>query len=240
MSIATKRYAGEKGYLDEDDKIIRKYDKDGDGVFTIDDAKSMAADFRRALLSQEMYRKMLIGCGGLLVVSWAGNFGLTYATVALTKQLDTQGGDLTDTAGNIVATKSKGNSGHFYPEYLDPADLRRLQVGTLVPIGTVSTTRADARGIWNDHENGATVSVTYDLDGANHASPVQLGTQELDVPDDVNGTCDVYEGIQVDADSSSRSLKVSCCGADTEPCDAFTEADASIRELTPDEMCVIL
>lgn len=122
--------------------------------------------------------------------------------VALTKQLDTQGGDLTDTAGNIVATKSKGNSGHFYPEYLDPADLRRLQVGTLVPIGTVSTTRADARGIWNDHENGATVSVTYDLDGANHASPVQLGTQELDVPDDVNGTCDVYEGIQVDADVS--------------------------------------
>ena len=80
MSIATKRYAGEKGYLDEDDKIIRKYDKDGDGVFTIDDAKSMAADFRRALLSQEMYRKMLIGCGGLLVVSWAGNFGLTYAS----------------------------------------------------------------------------------------------------------------------------------------------------------------
>ena len=40
---------------------------------------------------------------------------------------------------------------------------------------------------------------------------------------------------------SSRSLKVKCCGADTEPCDAFTEADASIRELiSPDEMCVIL
>ena len=40
VSIATKRYAGEKGYLDEDDKIIRKYDKDGDGNFTIDEAKS--------------------------------------------------------------------------------------------------------------------------------------------------------------------------------------------------------
>ena len=107
---------------------------------------------------------------------------------------------MTDTAGNIVAMKSKGNSGHFYPQYLDPSDLRRLEFGTWVPIGTVSTTRADARGIWDDHGSGATVSVIYDLDGVNHASSVQLGTQELDVPDDndVDGTCDVYEGIQVD------------------------------------------
>lgn len=83
MSIATKRYAGEKGYLDEDDKIIRKYDKDGDGVFTIDEAKSMAADFRRALLSQEMFRKVIISMAVLLVVSWVGNFGLIFASKLL-------------------------------------------------------------------------------------------------------------------------------------------------------------
>lgn len=35
MSMATKRYAGKKGFLDDDDKIIRQYDKDGDGVFTL-------------------------------------------------------------------------------------------------------------------------------------------------------------------------------------------------------------
>jgi len=83
MSIATRRYAGEKGYLDEDDKIIRKYDKDGDGKFTIDEAKSMAADFRRALLSQEMFRKVIISMAVLLVVSWAGNFGLIFASKLL-------------------------------------------------------------------------------------------------------------------------------------------------------------
>lgn len=80
MSIATMRYAGEKGYLDEDDKIIRKYDKDGDGKFTIDEAKTMAADFRSTLLSKQMYQKVIIGMAVLLVVSWAGNFGLTFAS----------------------------------------------------------------------------------------------------------------------------------------------------------------
>ena len=80
MSIATRRYAGEKGYLDEDDKIIRKYDKDGDGKFTIDEAKSMAADFRSAIMSKELYQKVIVGMAVLLVVSWAGNFGLTFAS----------------------------------------------------------------------------------------------------------------------------------------------------------------
>ena len=80
MSIATRRYAGEKGYLDEDDKIIRKYDKDGDGNFTIDEAKSMAADFRSAIMSKELYQKVIVGMAVLLVVSWAGNFGLTFAS----------------------------------------------------------------------------------------------------------------------------------------------------------------
>ena len=83
MSIASRRYAGEKGYLDEDDKIIRKYDKDGDGKFTIDEAKSMAADFRSALLSKQMYQKVIISMAVLLVVSWAGNFGLIFASKLL-------------------------------------------------------------------------------------------------------------------------------------------------------------
>ena len=80
MSVATMRYAGEKGYLDEDDKLIRKYDKDGDGKFTIEEAKAMAADFRSTLLSKKMYQKVIISMAVLVVVSWAGNFALTFAS----------------------------------------------------------------------------------------------------------------------------------------------------------------
>ena len=127
-----------------------------------------------------------------------------YTAVSLTKQLDTQGGDLTDTAGHMLATKSKGNSAQFIPSEDYPADLRRLQgqgVGW-VRAGKVSTTRAEARGMWKDHEIGTLVSVAYVYDTTNYVSSVQPGTQKLDVPDDVDGTCDVYEGIQVKANVS--------------------------------------
>ena len=120
-----------------------------------------------------------------------------YTAVSLTKQLDTQGGDLTDTAGHMLATKSKGNSAQFIPSEDYPANLRRLQGVGWFRTGKVSTTRAEARGMWKDHEIGTPVSVAYVFDGTNYVESVQPGTQKLDVPDDVDGTCDVYEGIQV-------------------------------------------
>ena len=105
---------------------------------------------------------------------------------------------MTDTAGHMLATKSKGNSAQFIPSEDYPADLRRLEGVGWVHAGKVSTTRAEARGMWNDHITGTLVSVNYVLlDATNYVSSVQPGTQKLDVPDDVDGTCDVYEGIQV-------------------------------------------
>ena len=126
-----------------------------------------------------------------------------YTAVSLTKQLDTQGGDLTDTAGHMLATKSKGNSGQFYPSE-NPPDLRRLEVGDWVLFGTVSKTRADMLQVWADHTHGTPELVEYTVDGVNHSSTVHLNTQELGVADenDATGTCDVYEGIEVDEEVS--------------------------------------
>ena len=97
----------------------------------------------------------------------------------------------------MLATKSKGNSAQFIPSEDYPADLRRLEGVGWVLAGKVSTTRAEARGMWNDHITGTLVSVNYVLEATNYVSSVLPGTQKLDVPDDVDGTCDVYEGIQV-------------------------------------------
>ena len=105
---------------------------------------------------------------------------------------------MTDTAGHMLATKSKGNSAQFTPEFLDPANLRRLEVGTWLNIGTVTKTRADMLQVWADHTQGTPELVEYAVDGVNHAHSVLLGTQELDVPDDDTGTCDVYDGIQLE------------------------------------------
>ena len=108
---------------------------------------------------------------------------------------------MTDTAGHMLATKSKGDSAQFIPSEDYPADLRGLNgVGSgvgWIRAGKVSTTRAEARGMWNDHITGTLVSVNYVLEATNYVSSVLPGTQKLDVPDDVDGTCDVYEGIQV-------------------------------------------
>ena len=130
-----------------------------------------------------------------------------YSTaVSLTKQVDTQGGDLTDTAGHMLATKSKGNSAQFIPEFTseNPPDLRRLEVGDWAHFGAVSKTRADMLQVWADHILGTPELVEYAVDGVNHSSTVHLNTQELGVADenDATGTCDVYEGIEVDEDVS--------------------------------------
>lgn len=248
MSMATKRIAGEKGYLDDDDKIIRQYDKDGDGNFTLEEVKSMAKDFRVALTSKEMYRKLLIACGVLLVVSWAGNFGLTYATVALTAQLNAQDGDLTDKAGNIVATKPKGDSGEFFSGHgvENPIDLRRLAVGSHAFYGTISTTKSEMRGIFSDHTQGISTTITWadhthagDEDhvhdttvavanGGTESALVYLSSQFLDVAD-----CDSYRDITVDAEEvSAETFKLDCCGEDTDLCDVYVEVAAGRRKLS--------
>ena len=135
-----------------------------------------------------------------------------YSTaVSLTKQLDTQGGDLTDTAGHMLGTKSKGNSAQFWNEFTseNPPDLRRLQDGDWVFFGTVSKTRADMLQVWADHTHGTPELVEYTVNGVNHSSTVHLNTQELGVADenDATGTCDVYEGIQVDVTVSYIWMK---------------------------------
>ena len=134
-------------------------------------------------------------------------FSFSYFTaVSLTKQVDTQGGDLTDTAGHMLATKSKGNSAQFIPEFTseNPPDLRRLEVGDWAHFGAVSKTRADMLQVWADHILGTPELVEYAVDGVNHSSIVHLNTQELGVADenDATGTCDVYEGIAVGEDVS--------------------------------------
>jgi hypothetical protein len=236
MSTATKRYAGKKGFLDEDDKIIRQYDKDGDGVFTIEEAKGMAKDFRSALTSKEMYRKLLIGCGVLLVVSWAGNFGLIYATVALTAQLNVQYGDLTDTAGNIVATKSKGDSAHFTPEFTnenspEPLRLQDLEVGDWVLFGAIDKTRADLLTIWTNHEAGTSETINYDIDSKSYSRNVNFSSQQINGIGENGDACGLYEGITVDAEfAQSDVFKLECCGDDTALCDVF-KAYSGTRKL---------
>eukprot|EP00578_Thalassiosira_sp_NH16_P002173 CAMPEP_0181137312 /NCGR_PEP_ID=MMETSP1071-20121207/33642_1 /TAXON_ID=35127 /ORGANISM="Thalassiosira sp., Strain NH16" /LENGTH=485 /DNA_ID=CAMNT_0023224065 /DNA_START=114 /DNA_END=1572 /DNA_ORIENTATION=- len=198
MSFATRRYAGKKGYLDEDDKFVRKYDKDGDGDLDLEEVKAMARDLRTTISSKKILTKVIIAMAVFSVVSLMGNFGLTFVTVILTKQVHTQNGDLTDTGGNMLATKSKGVSGTFYPEFQ----------------------------VWDDHTHSVPEVIDFQFDDVSHSLAVKLSTQQLGATDenDVNGTCDVYDDIEVEGVPDKR--KVKCCGVATEPCDVFRQIEA--------------
>jgi len=240
MSFATKRYAGKKGYLDEDDKFVRKYDKDGDGDLDLKEVKAMARDLRTTISSKKILTKVIIAMAVFSVVSLMGNFGLTFVTVFLTKQVDTQNGDLTDTGGHMLATKSKGNSATFYSEFTseNPADIRHLNAGDQLLEGSIDKTRSDMLQVWNDHTHGASEVVDFQFDNVSHSLAVKLSTQQLGATDenDANGTCDVYDSIDVEGFSTKR--KVKCCGAATEPCDVFLEIQA--RALVDyDEECLM-
>ena len=83
MSFATKRYAGKKGYLNEDDKFVRKYDKDGDGDLDLEEVKAMARDLRTTISSKKILTKVIIAMAVFSVVSLMGNFGLTFVSKLL-------------------------------------------------------------------------------------------------------------------------------------------------------------
>ena len=127
---------------------------------------------------------------------------LYFTAVFLTKQVDTQNGDLTDTGGHMLATKSKGNSATFYSEFTseNPADLRRLNAGDWFLEGSIDKTRSDMLQVWNDHTDGASEVVDFQFDNVSHSLAVKLSTQQLGATDenDANGTCDVYDNIEVE------------------------------------------
>lgn len=234
LSVTSRNYDLKgKGFLDSEEQLVRKYDVDNDGVFTLEEAKMMAADLRGALLSKQQYRKLLVGCTVLLVVSWVGNFGLTYATVALTTKLNSQGGDLRDTSGNRVATKSKGNSLNFLPEFdsANPVDLRSLQSEDEFIIGTITKTRSEVEAMWIDHRNNVAISVTYESEGATHSKHVYPGSHVPNVSGINDENCDMYEGVTLQ--DNTISFDVKCCGEDTDLCDVYTKVSNG-RSLTND------
>mmetsp|Transcript_44950 Transcript_44950/g.94311 ORF Transcript_44950/g.94311 Transcript_44950/m.94311 type:complete len:539 (+) Transcript_44950:124-1740(+) len=233
LGAVSRRYdIGNKGFLDAEEQIVRAYDRDNDGVFTIAEAKQMASDLRFASMSRDQYRKLLKVCGALLVVSWAGNFGLTWATVALTRKIDAQGGDLTTTSGSRIATKSKGDVVGFKVNPNLGDDLRRLQTGDEALVGTTLENKVDIRNLFVDFTNSVPVRANRaDGTGVHVYTVSAVGSQATDV--DVNGDgselCDVYAEVQVS--ETEGHYEVRCCGANTDLCDIFATQGSGGRRL---------
>lgn len=195
----------------------------------------MAAKLRGVQLTNAQYKKILYSCAVLLIVSWVGNFALTWATVTLTRKVDSQGGDLTDSSGNRIATKAKGDRAHFTPNPNFEDDLRRLQEGDEVIFGTTDKTRDDVAGLWQDYEDGVPLSVTWEFGNTTYSQPVHPSSQSLNQLGENGETCDVYKNVQVD--QVGGTYEVRCCGAGSNFCDAYSSLSSGERRLCGGAVC---
>ena len=80
LSEASARFdVNKKGHLSESERIIRKYDVNNDGEVTIRELKGIVRDLQKAKSGSKFYRKVASFVLVCFLVSFAGNFGLTWS-----------------------------------------------------------------------------------------------------------------------------------------------------------------
>jgi len=87
--------------------MMRGYDRDGDGNFSRDEVRAMAADFMKEKKTRRLATKAAIAMGLLVLLAIGLNAGLTAAIVFLSKDVKVTNGKLTDPAtGKLLQVDS--------------------------------------------------------------------------------------------------------------------------------------
>ena len=77
MSEASKKFdEGNKGYLDEAEKRLRKYDANNDGKLDLTEMKAVMSALLKREKKEGQWRSYIKLAGFLLVFSFIGNFGM--------------------------------------------------------------------------------------------------------------------------------------------------------------------
>ena len=114
MSRASAAYdRGNKGFLDNTERVVRKYDVDGDGVISINEVFKIVedlSDYKHQKQNLKKYLWMSVMFGMVLLLSV---FALMWATIILTRQVTVNGDDsalVSTSTGRILSTKAVGSS----------------------------------------------------------------------------------------------------------------------------------
>ena len=86
-------------------KVMRQYDKDGDGKFSKDEVHAMAADFIKEKKTRRLATKAAIAIGVLMLLVVGLNAGLTAAIVFLSKDAKRP----TDVRGDALLSRETGH-----------------------------------------------------------------------------------------------------------------------------------
>lgn len=102
LSFASRAFdRGDKGYLDDIEQVVRDYDKDGDGKFSVEEVFSMASDIIDSRRKEEKLQKWILGGTLAFVLLLASVLGMTWTTVALSRKVTTD-----ESTNNLVSDKT--------------------------------------------------------------------------------------------------------------------------------------
>jgi hypothetical protein len=113
QSMASKAYDRDnKGYLDATEKIVRGYDKDGNGKIEIEEVFNIVKDLQKQEKKRQNLKKLLGISLLVMLVVLTASFGLTWAVVIISRQIEPNARSelVNKDTGEIVSTKSVGLS----------------------------------------------------------------------------------------------------------------------------------
>lgn len=244
LSVASRNYdVGNKGFLDEDERAIRKYDTNNDGNLDVNEIKQIVLDLKDNNKEKRMLKKLAMGATGCLALVLLTNFGLVWATLVLTRQVESQDGALVDTStGKKLSTQARGNNIVIVPrpEFIDQfssileidgrrlregtgeeVDVRRLMEGA---IGTLEGNAAWAAIEFQDHINGINEHFSVKVDDAIFTGRVSSGVFHTTSADG----CEQYGNIQ-EVGVEGVTYKVRCCRSSD--CTLHFQNEASTRRI---------
>jgi len=199
---------GNKGFLDADEAIMRKHDTNNDGNLDINEIKQIAVEIREATSKKKMYKKYLMAACCLLLLSFLGNFGLTWGILNFTRQIGTRNGGLVDVGtGEMVSVQSRGLSVH--PIVLSPTERMLSDRGQQhQTVARFAFTKVGMLSFFETLVAGGSVHYYFDLDGTTRTGSVRPGMSQT-----VNGECVQYSNIV--APPLAATYGVTCCNDDT-------------------------
>lgn len=236
-SVATRAFdRGNKGYLDENEKLMRKYDEDGDGKMDISEVFKIVEDVRKETARGVKYKRYFFWSMFLTVVVLAGNFALTWAVVITTRQTETKNGAIVDpSTGAILATRSRGShvTATVDNEYVNRKrrrilgwetedDRRFLQNGEYPRVATVLREQVKA-ALGPFQEDGTPISVTVKVGGVTYTRLVSgSGFENAEMPD---GKLLLTGLAAVDIPVPSYNVE---CASDSLTCDVYQVEDFAV------------
>lgn len=222
-----------------DDSVILRYaDKAPDGELVVDedgvgriarDLRASEADVLRKTKEKKNYRTIAGVSTATLLLVLLANFGLTIATVLLTRQFDARGGNLVDrSSGRMVRTQSPGDLVCVACQFQGEGEGGR-RLDEECP-RQVLVSRSTAAEDFRDYLRGIALLYWQEDGGKTWGGTVMPGALKTQL-----GSCDTYVNVRVD-NFPNEVVSITCCDDEDWCCVSPFDSDSAERRLL--ETCV--